>query len=133
MVNVRRSISSRLAEVVRHLILTCTQPCWVLDLSAFDLRVQGRHGLIVEWHFATDQHVENDAKAPHVDFGPSVDFGVQQLWRSKIQRPAEGGKVRMGRVQIRQAEVDNLDVSSFTDENVLDFQVYKGDNQSVSA
>lgn len=56
---------------------TCAQPDRILDETTFDLGVQRRHALIVERDLATDKDVEDDTKAPYVDFRANIDFCVQ--------------------------------------------------------
>lgn len=80
--------------------LTGTEPGGVLDLPSLDLGVQRRHALVVEWHFSTDEDVEDDAEGPHVDLGSSVGLGVEELGGGKVERAAEGVEVGDGRVEI---------------------------------
>lgn len=103
--------------------LTCAEPAGVLDDSSLDLGVQGRHALVVEGYFAAYEDVKDDAEAPHVDLGSRVGFGVEQLGRGKVERPAKGAEVRRRRVEIRQTKVDDLDVARLGDENVFNLEV----------
>jgi len=81
------------------------------------------HALVIEWDFATYQHIQDDAKTPNVDFGTSVLLRLQQLRRRKVQASTKGLQVATWRKQIAQAKVNNLDVSSFTDQYVLNFEI----------
>ena len=81
------------------------------------------HALVVERHFPTYEHVEHDAEAPHVDLGPGVDFGVEELGRGEVERAAEGGEMVDGVVEVGEAKVDELDVPRLRDKDVLDFEI----------
>ena len=112
---------------------TGTEPRRVLDLAALDLGVQSGHALVVERNFAAHEDVQDDAERPHVDLGASVRLGVEELGRGKVERAAERRQVRHGRVQVRQAKVDDLDVARLRDEDVLDLEVCAAQLASVMA
>ena len=82
--------------------LTRTQPNKVLDQPMFYFCMQGRHALVV---FATYEDVEDDAKAPDIDFWPRIDPCVEQLWRSKVERAAKSGELGYGVIEIGEAEM----------------------------
>ena len=86
--------------------LTRTEPDGILNQSPLDLCMQCRHALIVERNLATDQNIENDAKAPHVYLGSGVNLGVEEFRGGKIERAAKCTKVARGIVKIGEAEVD---------------------------
>jgi hypothetical protein len=79
--------------------------------------------LIVEGHFATHENIENDAETPDIDLWAGIDFRVEKLGCGKVERAAERSEVVDGVEQIRQAEIDELDVSSLGNKDILDFQV----------
>ena len=58
---------------------TGAQPDRVFDKTAFNLRMQSGHALVVEWHLSAHQHVQNDAKTPHINFGTGVDSCIEEL------------------------------------------------------
>jgi len=85
--------------------------------------MQRRHALIVEGHLAANKDVEHDAETPNVDLGTGVGLGVEEFGGGKIEGTAEGGEMRGGRVEVREAKVDDFDVARFGDEDVLDFEI----------
>lgn len=103
--------------------LTCTQPGWIFDETSLDFGMQCGHALIVERHFAADQHIQHNTKAPQIHFGAGVDFGIEELWRCKVEGAAEGGQLGVGGIHIGEAEVDDFDVACFGDEDVFDFEI----------
>lgn len=87
--------------------------------------MEGGHALIIERHSTTYKDVQYDAEAPDVDLGACIYLGIQELRRSKVERAAEGREVLCGIVEVRETEVDNLDIPCLRDEDVLDFEVYE--------
>lgn len=85
--------------------------------------MEGRHALVVEGYLATHEDVEHDAKTPHVDLGACVCPGLQQLGGGKVQTAAEGLECAARSEEIAQAKVDDLDVASFADEDILNLEV----------
>lgn len=79
---------------------TGSQPDRILDQASLDLCMQGRHALVVKRDFSADKDVENDAKAPYVDFWAGVDAGVEELGGSKVEGAAKGGEVGEGVVEV---------------------------------
>lgn len=74
--------------------------------------MKGRHALIVERHLATYENIQDDAKTPHIHFRASVYFCVQELRRRKVQRATERRQMLNRIIEVRQTEVDDLDVPS---------------------
>lgn len=85
--------------------------------------MQRRHALIVERHLAANEDIQDDAEGPDVDLGTGVRLCIQELGRGKVERAAEGREVRGWRIEVREAEVDDLDVAGLGDEDVLNLQV----------
>ena len=104
-------------------VRTCAEPNGVLDEPALNFRVERGHALVVERDLAADEHVEHDAEAPDVDLRAGVHARVEQLRRGEVERAAEGGQVRRGVVQVRQAKVDDFDVPRLGDQDVLDLEI----------
>ena len=103
-------------------------------MALFDLGVQLRHALIVEGHLTTHQHIEDDAKAPDIDLGPRVLLGLQQLGGGKVEAAAVSLElpILLWREEVAQAEIDDLDVASFANQNVLNLEVPVHDAVSVA-
>lgn len=101
-------------------------------MTLLDLCVQLWHTLVVERYLATHQDVENDAKAPHVHFWSCVLFGLQKLRSSKVETATKRFELVSGREQIAEAKIDNLNVASLADEDVLDLEVSMDDAVSVA-
>ena len=80
--------------------------------------------MIVERHFAADKDVKHDAKAPNIHFGPSVHFCIQEFWCSEVEGTTECRQVLRGVVEIRETEVNDLDISCLRDENILNLEIY---------
>lgn len=81
------------------------------------------HALVVEGDFAADEDVEDDSETPDIDFGASILSCLQQFRSSKVQTAAEGPQVIARRKEIAEPKIDDLDVSSFADQDILDFEV----------
>ena len=96
---------------------------WVVDHTSLDLCVQLRHALIIEWYFAADQHVQYDAETPNIDFRSGVLTGLQQFWCCKIQASTESFEKRLWRKEIAEPKVDDLDITSLADQDILDLQI----------
>jgi len=79
---------------------TSREPDGILDQASLDLCMQGRHALVVERDFSADKDVEDDAKAPYVDFWAGVDAGVEELGGGKVEGAAKGGEVGEGVVEV---------------------------------
>ena len=69
--------------------LTCAEPHGVFDQPALDFGMKRRHALIVKWHLAAYKHVHHHTKAPYVNLGSGIHFGIEKLRRSKIEGAAE--------------------------------------------
>lgn len=107
-------------------ILTSTQPSWIFHLTPLDFGMQSRHTLIVERNLSADQDVKNDSKTPNIHFWTSVSLCIEKLWCRKVERSTEGTQMRVRRKEIRETEIDDLDVSSFRDEDVFNLEIYRG-------
>lgn len=81
------------------------------------------HTLVIEWHFAAYQDIENDSETPNIYFWACVDFRVEEFWCSEIQRTTERRQMCQWIIQIGQAEVDDLDVAGLRYEDVLNLEV----------
>jgi hypothetical protein len=81
------------------------------------------HALIVKWHLSADQNVEDNAETPHIHLGAGVCLCLQQFRGGKVEATAKGLQVPARSKQITQAKVDDFDVTSLADENVLNLQV----------
>lgn len=92
-------------------------------MSLLNLCMQLRHALVIKRYLAADQDIENNAKTPNINLGPGVLLRLEQLRSGKIQTTTERLQLASRRKQIAQTEVDNLDVPSLTDKNVLNLQV----------
>ena len=105
--------------------LTRRKPIGVVDLTLLDLLMQSRHVLIVERHLTADEHKQYHSKAPHVYLGPRVWLRLQQLGGGKVETAAVRLElpILLWRKEVAQAEVDNLDVASLADQNVLYLQI----------
>lgn len=105
--------------------LTRTQPNRVLDQPTFYFCVQCRHTLVVKGDLATYEDVEDDAKAPDVDFWPRIHPCVEQLWRSKVERAAKSGELGYGVIEIGEAEIYYFDVAGLGYKDVFDFEIWE--------
>lgn len=85
--------------------------------------MERRHALVIKGDLATDKHVEHNAKTPDIDLGTGVGPGLQQFGGGKIETAAESLEMAMWGEEIAQTKVDDLDVASFTDQDVLDLEV----------
>ena len=85
--------------------------------------MQLRHALVVKGHLSAYQDVQDNAKAPDVYLGSGILPGLQQLGGGKVETATERLKKASGREQIAEAEVNDLDITSFADQNVLDFEI----------
>lgn len=81
------------------------------------------HALIVKRYFAADKNVEHNAKAPHVNLRASILLRLQEFWGCKVETAAERLEEVSRAKQVRKSKVDDLDITSLTDEYVLDLQV----------
>jgi hypothetical protein len=113
-------------------LLTSRQPWGIIDVALLDLGVQLRHTLVVKGYLATDQDIENDAKAPDIYFGTCVLLGLQQLWCGKIQAATKRREQALWREEIAQPEINDLDIPRLTDENILDLQISVHDTIPVA-
>ena len=111
-------------------VLTCTEPHGVFDQPALDLGVERGHALVVKGHLATYEHVQDHSKAPYVDLRPGIYLGIEKFRRSKIKGATKRRQVGDGIVEIREAKIDNLNIASLRNEDVLDFEVCRGDQRS---
>jgi hypothetical protein len=82
-----------------------------------------RHALVVKWHLATDQNIQDDAKAPHINLGTGVGSGLQKLRRGKVQATAKGLEMATWGEEVAQAKINDLDIAGLADEYVLDLEV----------
>jgi hypothetical protein len=96
-------------------------------MPLFDLCMQLRHALIVKRHFTAHQDIKDDAETPYVDLGPGVLLGLQEFGCGKVQAPAECLELAPGREEVAQAKIDDLDVASLANQNVLNLQVAMDD------
>jgi hypothetical protein len=85
--------------------------------------MQSGHALVIEWNLSTDEHVENDAETPYVYFWPSIFSGLEQLGSGKVVAATKCLEVALGREEVAQTKVDNLDVSALADQNILHAQI----------
>lgn len=89
-------------------------------MSLLDLGMQLRHALVIKGHFSANKHIEHDAETPNIDLRPSVLLCLQQLRCSEVQATAKRFQLVPWREEIAQSKVDDLDVASFADQNILD-------------
>lgn len=113
-------------------LLTTRQPTGIVDQSLFDLGMESRHALVVEWHLTADENVENNAKAPYINLGSGVSSGLQQFWGSKIKTAAECFQVSTRRKKVAETKINDLDVASLADEYVLNLEIAMDDTVSVA-
>jgi hypothetical protein len=92
-------------------------------MTLLDLGMQLWHALVIKRHFTAHQDIENDAETPNVDFRPCVLLGLQEFGCSKVQTSAEGLQLTSRGEQIAQPKVNNLDVTSLANQDILDLQV----------
>lgn len=85
--------------------------------------MQRRHTLIIKRHFATHEHIQDDPKTPHVHFGTSVRFRVEEFGSGKVETAAKSGEERSGSVEVGETKVDDFNVARFGDEDVFDFEI----------
>ena len=96
-------------------------------MSLLDLRMQLWHTLIIERNFAAHQDIENDAETPDIDLWSGVLLRLQQLWSGEIQATTERLQLASGRKKIAQTKIDDLNVASLADKDVLDLQIMMND------
>jgi hypothetical protein len=92
-------------------------------MSLFDLCMQLWHALIVKRHFTTHQDVKNNTKTPNIHFWSCVLLGLQEFWGSKVKASAKRLELASRREQIAEAKIDDFDVASLADEDVLNLEV----------
>ena len=101
-------------------------------MAFLDLGVQLRHALVVERYFSAHQNVEHNPETPYIDLWAGVLLGLQQFWGCEIQAAAECFQQISGREQVAQAKINDFDVASLADEDVLNFQVPVNDAVTVT-
>lgn len=79
--------------------------------------------MVVERHLSADKHVKHDAKTPYVHLWARVDLRVQELRSGEIKGATEGGKMRKRFEEVREAEIDDLDVPRLRNEDIFDFEI----------
>lgn len=94
--------------------------------------MERRHALVVKWNLSTDEDIQDDAKAPHVDLGTGVGSGLQQLGRSKVETSAKRLEMAAWGKEVAQTKVDDLDVAGLADEDVLNFEISVDDAVTVA-
>lgn len=87
--------------------------------------MQCRHALVVKGDLSTYEDVEDDAKAPDVDFWPRIHPCVEQLRSSKVERAAKGGQLGYGIIEIGKAEIYYFDVAGLGYKDVFDFEIWE--------
>lgn len=65
--------------------LTCAEPHRVFDQPALDFGMERGHALVVKGHLTAYKHIQDHPKAPNVNLGPGIHFGVEKFGRSKIE------------------------------------------------
>lgn len=103
--------------------LTGAKPDGILDKAALDFCMEGGHALVVKGDFAADEDVEDDAKAPDIDFGADVELCVEEFGGGKVEGAAESGETGGGVVEVGEAKVDYFDITGLGNEDVFDFEV----------
>lgn len=88
--------------------------------------------MVIKRYLAANQHVEDNTKAPNVDFGASVGAGLEQLGGGKVETAAEGLEVATRGKEVAQTKVNDFDISRLADEDVFDFQVAVDDAVAVA-
>lgn len=88
--------------------------------------------LVVKGDFAANEDIEDDAEGPDIDLRPSVHFRVEQLRCGKVERATKGGEVRSGVVEVREAEIDDFNITGFGYEDILDLEVCVQDKYECS-
>lgn len=101
-------------------------------MPLLDLCMQLWHALVVKWHLSTDQDIENDTKTPDVYFRPCVLFGLEELGGGKVQTTAECLELVPRREEVAKPKINNFNVPSLADKNVLDLEVTVDDAVSVA-
>lgn len=94
--------------------------------------MQLRHALVIKGNLAADQDVQHNAKAPHVNLWANVCLGLEQFGCGKVERAAKGFEKTLRRKGVAETKVNNLDITSLTDEDVFDFQITMNDAISVA-
>lgn len=81
------------------------------------------HALVIKRHFAADQHIENDTKAPNIDFRPRVCPCLKELGGGEVQATTKGFEVTTRGKKIAEAEIDDFDIPGLTDEYILNLEI----------
>lgn len=79
--------------------------------------------MVVKGDLAAHQNVKHDTEAPHIDFRPSIGPGLEELGRCEVETSAEGFEMAARSKKVAESEVDDLDISRLTDEDVLDLEI----------
>lgn len=108
------------------------EPVWVIHDAFLDFGMKLWHALIIERNLATDQNIKNDTEAPNVNLRARVLSCLQKFWRGEVEASTESFETVARREKIAQPEVNDFDVSSFADKNVLNLQVPMHDTISVT-
>lgn len=104
---------------------TRRKPVGIVNRALFDFLMESGHVLVVKRNLAAHQHKQNDAKAPYVNLGSGIRPCLQKLRRGKVQTAAVCLEfpILLWGEKVAETEIDNLDVASLADQDVLDLQV----------
>lgn len=87
--------------------------------------MKGRHILIIEGHLAANQNEKDHTETPDINLRTSIRFGLEKFGGSKVKTTAVRLQlsILVRREEIAKAEIDNLDVSRFADQDVFDLEI----------
>ncbi len=64
--------------------ITGAQPDRIFGHSSLYFGMKSGHALIVKGYFSTYENVDDNAKAPYVNFWTCVDFCAEKFWSGKV-------------------------------------------------
>lgn len=120
------------AACLGYHVCTFAQMIRILYMARLYLLMQCRQACVIKRHSSAHQHIQDHAKAPHIDFGASVVASLQQFRGSKVEGAAKGVQESAGRVNVGQSKVDNLDFLVVGDEDVFNLEVSMHNGVSVA-
>ncbi|CAA7407304.1 unnamed protein product [Spirodela intermedia] len=97
-----------------------------LEVPPLDLLVHGHQVVVLEWEESGEEHVEDDAAGPDIGLGAVVALLPDDL-RGNVSGGAAGGVEEAVGVEMigecAEAEIGDLEVAGFVEEQVLWFQI----------
>lgn len=94
--------------------------------------MQLRHALVIKRYLSTDQDIKDNTKTPNINFGSRILSGLKQFRSCKIQTTTESLQEAPWGEQVAETEINDFDVTSLADKDVLDLQIAMYDAVAVA-